>query len=183
MKLIGTHNSSTGEQSCGLLSILGSPFAKCQSKSLFEQFLSSVRLFDLRVDSNWKLCHGLWKSDKTLWRALEELNNLSGDKSGTSIMITYEGSLNVYKHEDFINEILDTFKEYPKLTLVSINVKKPSWVCIYNNPKFNKPIVQEYEKLIFPNWRTLIPIPWLWNKLRWNKHEYNGHEYKLVDFI
>ena len=51
---IATHNSGTGEKSGGWLSRLFFIFAKCQSKTLVEQYNAGVRLFDLRIRKNKK---------------------------------------------------------------------------------------------------------------------------------
>jgi hypothetical protein len=45
--MLATHNSATGERGGGLLSLLLTPFARCQSKTLVEQYKSGVRLFDI----------------------------------------------------------------------------------------------------------------------------------------
>lgn len=46
--MIATHNSGTGERGGGLLSLLLTPFVRCQSKTLVEQYKSGTRLFDIR---------------------------------------------------------------------------------------------------------------------------------------
>ena len=42
MKKIGTHNSGTGERPGNLMSWLGWPFARCQTKTLREQCLAEM---------------------------------------------------------------------------------------------------------------------------------------------
>ena len=46
---IATHDSATGEKGKGLLSIIGTPFARTQSKTIKEQYDTGCRMFDIRV--------------------------------------------------------------------------------------------------------------------------------------
>ena len=69
---IATHNSGTGESGGGVISFFGSPFSKCQSKTLVEQYNAGVRLFDLRVRKHkgkWVFAHGLWTSKDSIFKA------------------------------------------------------------------------------------------------------------------
>ena len=59
MKKIATHDSATGERSKNWLNALGKVFAQTQTKTIKEQYEAGVRYFDLRVDKDLVLCHGL----------------------------------------------------------------------------------------------------------------------------
>ena len=75
MKLIATHDSATGEKGKGILSWLGTPFAKTQSKTIKEQYEAGCRMFDIRVkliDNEWYCAHGLWRTKRTAYDKLEE---------------------------------------------------------------------------------------------------------------
>ena len=77
---IATHNSGTGESGGGIFSFLGSPFSKCQSKTIIEQYNYGVRLFDLRVrkyKDKWVFAHGLWHSKTSIFKVLNDLNYFS----------------------------------------------------------------------------------------------------------
>ena len=58
---IATHDSATGEKGKGLLSIIGTPFARTQSKTIEEQYVAECRMFDIRVKlikGSFKCAHG-----------------------------------------------------------------------------------------------------------------------------
>lgn len=135
--MIGTHNSATGEEGKGLLSWLLTPFCRCQSKMLFEQWYAGCRYFDLRVKhengyTRTVFAHGLWTSKRDVSDALYELNMLAyGMKDKTYISITYEGTMDEGTQSYWLNAIECMMKRYPNLTLASVNVKKPEWKCLY----------------------------------------------------
>ena len=88
---IGTHNSATGERPQGLLSWLGTPFARCQTKTIREQYEAGCRFYDLRVctyGDDWYLCHGLWLSRRTLLGVLVQLSRYP---ERCNVILTYEG--------------------------------------------------------------------------------------------
>ena len=70
---IATHDSATGERSKNLLHALGKVFAQTQTKTIKEQYEAGVRYFDIRVDKDLVLCHGLWKADKDFADLLIEM--------------------------------------------------------------------------------------------------------------
>lgn len=70
---IATHDSATGEKSKNFLHALGKVFAQTQTKTIREQYEAGVRYFDLRVDKDLTLCHGLWKANKDLVDIMTEM--------------------------------------------------------------------------------------------------------------
>lgn len=73
---IATHNSSTGESGHGIISWLVTPFAKCQSKTIQEQYEAGCRYFDIRVRNTKRgyICaHGLWESKRYFIDILMEI--------------------------------------------------------------------------------------------------------------
>lgn len=73
---IGTHDSVTGEKSYGILSFIGIPFAKTQSKTIDEQYKACCRYFDIRVKKTkrgWICAHGLQQSKRLAEDILEQL--------------------------------------------------------------------------------------------------------------
>lgn len=75
---IATHNSATRKKGKGLLSWFATPFARCQSKSIKEQYDAGCRWFDIRVkqdtkyDGQFYVCHGVsYKGSKN--KIAEEL--------------------------------------------------------------------------------------------------------------
>lgn len=185
MNKIGTHNSATGERAGNILSFLLTPFARCQSKTIAEQYEAGCRYFDLRVDKDMRLCHGIWKSSVTLEHVLAKLCFINGVMpQPIYVMVTYEGSLNVYEEARFEEQIRNIVNGYYNggIVLTAINVKKPIWRCVWSS--VNAPqTVSKFKNLDGSTWHTYLPIPWLWKKLYYNKPEFNEREYTLVDFL
>jgi len=183
---IGTHNSATCLPSSGLLSILVSPFACCQSKSIAEQFSAGCRYFDLRlrmVDGRWRFAHGLWESSACVEDVLGELNNLSKNFIGkTFVMVTYEGSLSEHEGDSFLSSMINLFASYPSLTLTEVNVKKPKWRCLCRANKAPN-YRQAYMVLDGRSWHTYLPIPWLWKKIYYPRPDLADGIYSFVDFL
>lgn len=173
MKL-ATHNSATGERPYNFISRLAIPFARCQNKTLVEQYEAGARLFDIRVrwhEYTYRCAHGLALYDITLYGALNDLQkayNATQDNTQCYVMVTYEGKLEELDYEDFIEEVKSMFAYFPQLTLVSVSVKLPTWKTIYTKTRLGNQaaFVCDYPKLI--GWKALLPIPWLWK--RWQKY-------------
>lgn len=176
MYKIGTHNSATGESGHGILSWLGTPFARCQSKTIAEQYEAGCRYFDIRVKytkRGWICAHGIWESKRTLSHVLSQINTY-GD---CYVMLTYEGE----SPEDFC-DITDTFvTTYTGITFTCVNTKKPEWITLktYNSVMFES----DFVNLDGRSWHTYIPIPWLWKKIYKNNPVFNEETFKLVDFL
>lgn len=106
MLKIATHDSATGEKGKGLLSILGTPFARTQSKTIREQYEAGCRMFDSRVklfDKDWCCAHGLWKSERLALDILREINSFS---EKCYVTLTYEGnSKKKAEFVEFVNHI------------------------------------------------------------------------------
>lgn len=182
MKLKATHDSGTGEPSKGLLSIIGIPFARCQSLTLKEQFEKGVRLFDLRakkINGEYIIGHGLWKSSTSLREALITLGTMAAEaQESTYVLLTYEGKLKTKEDEDeFARDMEEMTVGYP-LIVSSINVKLPEWKCIKNiHPVYYK---QSYVKIV--GWKAILPIPWLWWAFG-KKNVFTEEYYTMVDFV
>ena len=177
MLKIATHNSVTGEKGRGLLSLLVTPFSKCQSKTLKEQYDAGCRLFDIRYKYSTKrscyVCaHGLWESAKTLREVLTEIN----DFCGCYVMMTCESGAPLTHHS--IHHII---KEQPGIQFTSFNRKKPRWRMDYCNMPLSS--VSKFKILDWSSWHTLLPLPWLWKKIYFNQPEFNEDTFTMVDFL
>lgn len=185
--MIATHNSGTGERGGGLLSLLLTPFARCQSKTLVEQYRAGARLFDIRarkVNGRWVFAHGLWTSRDMVYSALSLLN-LEAFKTGEKayLMVTYEGEY--YNKMEYVNEV-QSWDCYRHLEVVEVNISKPKWLCMARWKELR--FVQCFRVLDWSSWHTLIPIPWLWAKIedaRWSvkARRCKSTEYAMVDFL
>lgn len=187
MKKIGTHNSATGERGSGWLSVLVTPFARCQRKTIAEQYAAGCRYFDLRVRADryglYVMAHGLWKSRKTFFEVLKELNALSRPKE-TFVDVTYEAAEldTPVKREAFLEDVRYIVDEVaPRITLVTVNVKKPEWRCLWAMPS-PPSSRQGFLPLDGRSWHTYVPIPWLWHRL-YGCLTFDEDLFTFVDFL
>ena len=188
MEKIGTHNSGTGERPKGLLSWIGLPFAKCQTKTIREQYEAGARMFDLRVklvNDDWHLAHGLWVSHRTLLGTLIEINDFP---EVCRVMITYEGSDKDKAFRRFC-EMTDGIESgFLTTRFVYIAVKKPTWEILRMIDRRSQP---EQGFVPITGWRKLLPIPWLWHVIRSLRYfrgtaatlDVNTSKWRLVDFL
>lgn len=187
MLKIATHDSATGEKGKGLLSWLGTPFARTQSKTLKEQYEAGCRLFDIRVKlykGEWYCAHGIWISKRTAEDIFKELDSF-GD---AIITITYEGDAdNVIQFQNFLKYIKEKYQmitygysaiKYGKnSTGIKVSYDILDW------GEYNPPSKQGFLPLDGKTWHILLPIPWLWKKLYNDKPEFNEQTYIYVDFL
>lgn len=183
MRHIGTHNSATGEPSKGLLSLLVSPFAKCQSKSIVEQYYDGARYFDIRVrkkGNRYYCCHGIWRCKTSVENIILNLSFLAKRyNERVYVMFTYEGKCeNEVEFEMAVKSML----QGSHLTLNEVNVKKPIWKCIYKRSK-SYPYIQGYKVLDGRSWHTLIPIPYLWRKIYASNEKFYNDCFTFIDFL
>lgn len=188
-KLIATHDSATGEKPFGLLSILMVPFARTQSKTIKEQFEAGCRYFDIRVRKSWLrgwVCaHGLFTTCKNVYEIIDELEELACDAQElVYINLTYEGWGD--DEYDILVESIDY--AYSALRICNVNIKyteglKLKWKHLktIHRPPF--PSVDKFVKLDFRDWRTFIPIPWMYKKLYYDDVIFNEKEFVFVDFL
>lgn len=176
--MIATHNSGTGERSGGWLSYLVAPFSVCQSKTLKEQYNAGARLFDLRVrkvDDRWVFAHGLWTSKDAVSRGLSDLNLAAYEgKKKALLLVTYEGRCE--DETEFLREVR-TWDCYEWLEVVEVSVKKPKWrmLIIYKHVRFEQCFA------VIEGWRRLLPVPWLWSKIK--KYKISKKKFNMFDFV
>lgn len=176
---IGTHNSATGEKGRGWLSWLVTPFAKCQSKSIMEQYLAGCRMFDIRVkwhEGRLVCAHGLWRSERLAYSILDEI-----DRQGDCIVIlTYEGGLSEHEEANFVECATLMKATFPNITWREVCVKK-GWKCIMfseTKEKNTKDFATKDKNWMF----CLLPIPWLWEVFS-KGVKFDNETYKMVDFL
>lgn len=195
MLKIATHNSATGEKPIWYSWIL-TPFARCQSKTIREQYEAGCRLFDIRiklVGDKWRMAHGLWYTKRTAEDIIKEINELGANqfKGKCRITLTYEGNA---EHNDIFISFVSKLKSlYTNIKYGPIAVKygkdsngikvqydyiaegDPNWL--------DKPARSCFLALNGKSWHTYIPIPWLWKKIYYDKPEFNEDIYTYVDFL
>lgn len=200
MVKIATHDSATGEKGKGLLSIIGTPFARTQNKTIKEQIEAGCRLFDLRIRNTkrgWVCCHGLWQSEKTVDEILNEINSVEGN---VYCNITFEDDfvddktkkVTLYNilgqfiksdttEEEFMDKIDSIVKTYSHIKFCDIAVKYPIWRVVRRDNSVRS--VSKFLALNGTTWHTLLPIPWLWKKIYNDKPEFSENYFTYVDFL
>ena len=187
MNKIATHNSATGERSKNLLHSLGKVFAQTQTKTIKEQYEAGVRYFDLRVNKDLVLCHGLWKSNKTLRDILIEMREYVTENIYVAVTIEREYPECILR--DIITQIEFEFSLRPRLELVYIARKKPDWKTLVTyriigviKGYLYVPSLKEYRTFSIKNWLRYIPIPRVL-KMITPRVEFNDNTYTMVDFL
>lgn len=184
---IGTHNSATGEKGKGFISVLVTPFSKCQGRNIASQINMGCRYFDIRfaIDKHgiWRAAHGLWTSQKTLDNILDDIYFASCNlRQPIYVSFTLE------RGDPVLCRVFRAWFEarYPNLyeqLLIPTYIahKHPKWTIyhVYNEI----PCRQGFLPLDGHSWHTYIPIPWLWKKIYHNHPEFNEEQYTLVDFL
>lgn len=188
MLKIATHDSATGEKGKGLLSLIGTPFARTQSKTIKEQYEAGCRMFDIRlklIKGQWRCAHGLWQSKRLAYDILNEINSFE-DKC--YVTLTYEG--NSKKREEFVNFICKIRKDFPNIRFGNIAIKygkdshlfKVKYDYIYRT--VNWPASKsKFISLGGSTWHILLPIPWLWKKIYYNNPVFTDDYFTYVDFL
>ena len=188
MVKIATHDSATGEKSKNFLHALGRVFAQTQTKTIREQYEAGVRYFDLRVDKDLVLCHGLWKANKDLADLLIEMKGYVGETTYFRVIIERK-----YPEEE-IERLRKTIRnlfnlhggEYMKITYIA---QKIPWKTLkeYRDVPvrmayLSVPTPKEYITWPYDDWRRYIPIPRVLKKIT-PKVEYSEDRFTMVDFI
>lgn len=187
MAKIATHDSATGERSKNLLHALFTPFARCQTKTIKQQYLFGVRYFDLRVDKDLTFCHGLWKANKKLADILLEMRGYVTET--TYITVTIERKYSDEVNNKLMRKIRNLVNLHGRMVkLVYIAKKKPSWTilkeCYSVDVKagyLSVPTPKQYLTLSIKDWRRYIPIPWALKKIT-PKVDFSSKWFTMIDF-
>lgn len=189
MNKIATHDSATGEKSKGFISLLVTPFAKTQSKTIKEQYDVGCRMFDIRVkliNNDWYCAHGCWHTKRSAYAILKEINDF---QEHCYVTLTYEGnSDNVIVFDNFVNTLQ---RQLPNIIWGGIAIKygkdsnplkvKYDYIKPYANTYPNNK--RGFLPLDGSSWHIILPIPWLWKKIYFNKPQFNNDYYIYVDFL
>ena len=189
MLKIATHDSATGEKGKGLLSWIGTPFARTQSKTIKEQYEAGCRMFDIRlklIKGEWRCAHGLWQSKRSAFDIISEINSFE-DKC--YVVLTYEGTAK--RKEEFVTFVKMLKFAFKNITWGGIAIKYGEDANIFNvkydyisgYPSNWPQSVSKFLPLNGSTWHILLPIPWLWKKIYNDTPEFNEEHFIYVDFL
>lgn len=187
MVKIATHDSATGEKSKSWLHALGKVFAQTQTKTIREQYEAGVRYFDIRVDKDLTLCHGLWKADKDLPDLLIEMRKYVTETVYMRVVIERKYPADeIERIQMTVRNLVNLHGKHVKLTYIA---QKMPWktLKVYNDIPFvggflSVPAPKEYLTMPYKDWRRYIPIPWVLKKIT-PKVEFNDDCFTMLDFI
>lgn len=89
----GTHDSATNRIGIPFVS---RPFAQCQNMSIYQQLVHGVRVCDIRVEKNSRVCHGILKSYHVK-QVLEDVKRFLAETKSEFIILEIRTE---YGHED-----------------------------------------------------------------------------------
>lgn len=187
-QLSATHNSASGLSNYGLLSWLVAPFSRCQKYAPEEQVEGGVRLLDLRVMADSygvNFCHGLWRSKESVTSVFDVLDRAASKKPWkVYYILTHEHRFRGKDNETGFMAFASYLREeYPHLIQLQVLVKQPKWRELWRDEKETVRFFSDYEKLVWPNLKMLLPIPRLWAWLhKPQRQELENDTYRMVDF-
>lgn len=184
--MLGSHNSLSYLPCRKWWMYLINFAAKCQSKTLSEQFHDGVRYFDIRLkwDSRketWIIAHGLIEYKGNIRRVLETLNSLAefyNEKLYVRFMLEYNKRPNdeatkIIKLRNFVRYARG---EYSNITYHLIETKWDEKVIeTYSN---NIVLIHSYSSVL--GWKRFFLIPYLYAKLH-NKENRKNFKNSLED--
>lgn len=189
MNKIATHNSATGEKGKSLLSLILTPFSRCQGKTIEEQYASGCRMFDIRVKNDgiaYRCAHGPWLSRRTATDILSEIN---GFAERCYVSITYEGSFRSHtSRQDFLLYVASVKAQFRHICWGPVAAKYSDdnltvdWQNLIPADEFFRN-EQAFLPLDGRTWHTFLPIPWLWKKIYFNTPEFKEDIFRFVDFL
>lgn len=196
---IATHDSATGERGYGLLSFLLTPFARTQSKNIRAQYHAGCTSFDIRLKKTrrgWVCAHGLWQSRRSAASILSELNDfarqeLLSSSSGRPIYVSLTLEGNESQKEAFTRFSAAARRQYRFLSFGASCIKysghhrvRVSYETVQpQDPTYRGYGAQGFTPLDATNLCFLLPIPWLWDRLRSRPHRFYTSSYTYVDFL
>lgn len=146
--------------------------AKCQSKSLSEQFLKGVRYFDIRVkydkkaENCWVLSHGLieYKADisEDVLAVLDNLAAYTGEKVYVRFLLEYneipdDFATKIYRLKSYLGWARG---QYHHLTFHTMLTKWNEW-CVINWTTMD--VCHAYSSIL--GWKRFLWIPYWYAKL------------------
>lgn len=191
MKKIATHDSATGERPVWYTAWTV-PFARTQSKTIAEQYAAGCRSFDIRLRKHkgeWHCAHGLFITRR---KALDILAEIASFPDRCQVCLTYEGgTADIISISEFITIAEKLRHMFAHVVWGETSIKYGSrssgvqvaYDTLLPPQKLYEGGVQGFLPLDGKTWHTLLPFPWLRNKIYTEPHEFNEQTYTFVDFL
>lgn len=139
--------------------------ARCQSKSIVEQYEAGARLFDIRIAydeySRPHFRHGLMRYKGNVWPVFTYLNEMK-DCQVRIVLEEYANDDNDFQESLFRDDIERWKEVYPHISF-NCGVRKRDWANLCNLPSIEKQIKHEYASMQGGKLNDIWP--WLYAKL------------------
>ena len=113
--MIGSHNTFTYLKSTSWLYNNCKKYWKCQCKSIEEQHIFGIRMFDIRIyrdKGKWKPCHGKANLKGKQWSSIEEILIYMKNNFPDSIYRLWLEKGNSSDEQHFMDEVTDAVKKF-----------------------------------------------------------------------
>lgn len=179
MKIIGAHDTITGQKAKNFFAKAFPLFCKCQNKNILELCEAGVTCFDLRIwyDNDWHYGHGLGEYDyDNIFSMIDDIVDSISEQ--IYIRLILERPFEVDK---FINLCSYLEKEYPDIIFFEGRVKK-TWEKVYTfNREDELPTVIEYHASVSGK-GLLKYMPYLFWRFKGKKYKLQ-EGINLIDFV
>lgn len=166
------------------------PIARCQDKTIAQQYYDNVRYFDLRLrwdekEEDFVLAHGIvtyigrYYYD-LLW--LDEQAYKNAEKICIRVLLEDSGKANRMIDDKFHKKCRDLQKRFSFLTFTGGSPVRKRWGKVIYDFKSDAPDVKEYHVSVSGKWWQFIP--YLWAKRNNHKALENARSYlTMLDFV
>lgn len=130
----GTHDSATNKMGVAGVS---RPFARCQKLSIYDQLVTGVRVLDVRVEQDRKVCHGPLKS-YLVDVVINDLKRFLGETKSEFVILEIRTEYSYTDPPAFDKWLIEQLGDY---------------LIPQDESMFDKPMVQLLPKRVFCIWR------------------------------
>ncbi|MCV3743636.1 phosphatidylinositol-specific phospholipase C domain-containing protein [Ureaplasma sp. ES3154-GEN] len=130
----GTHDSAMYD-GYGWAYFFGKPWAKTQSKNFAEQLKQGIRYFDLRINQNLELIHGITYSKTNFQEVLGIFSQFLAQNPSEFLMVrikseNYKGNNRSWFEKDYENKVFNQLKNYSNQLYKNNEIRKPGWPTV-----------------------------------------------------
>ena len=191
--ILGTHNSGTGEELVWWQRPFSAIFhllSRCQSRTIAEQLINGVKLFNLQVTyyrGEWRFSHGCSIYTTKLFDSIKKMKRHATKDKPIYYQIYLDKNFFTGQNVKKFEELITTLKEYSLKTNVKLLYAWVEGTDYYPyKSDINLDIAEHYWTTVWAKdkpWYEKLPLPKRHAK-KYNK-EYrtnNTHDYLMLDF-